>query len=217
MSRRIQHIVGVGSWLGLKEREILMSLQPKRQSSIIDVVDWEIDAEFGVYPQGARAKEALFAPRGAISGVIAADRRYLFKRSRKNYPDQFWCEVVAYRIGCLLGVEVPPAFAAWNSATGLCAALIEWFYVDGESLFVHAGDFLLKVHNDYDRKQGTRHNLHHNSVLTRALSQQTRLQPEWRQWWVDALLFDALIGNTDRHQDNWGFIFGHGRIGQKIS
>jgi hypothetical protein len=22
------------------------------------------------------------------------------------------------------------------------------------------------------------------------------------------LLFDALIGNTDRHQDNWGFIFG---------
>lgn len=30
---------------------------------------------------------------------------------------------------------------------------------------------------------------------------------DWRQWWVDALLFDALIGNTDRHQDNWGFVF----------
>jgi hypothetical protein len=30
---------------------------------------------------------------------------------------------------------------------------------------------------------------------------------QWRQWWADALLFDALIGNTDRHQDNWGFLF----------
>lgn len=186
-----------------------MSHQPKRQSSSIDVVDWEIDAEFGVYPQGARAKDALFAPPDAHPDVISHDRRYLFKRSRKNYPDQFWCEVVAYRIGCLLGVEVPPAFAAWNSATGHCAALIEWFYVDGESVLVHAGDFLLKVQPDFDRKQGTRHNLHHNSVLTRALSQKSRLQTEWRQWWVDALLFDALIGNTDRHQDNWGFIRGH--------
>ena len=181
-----------------------MRLHPLRQTLIIDVVDWEIDAEFGVYPQGARAKDALFAPRDALPDELTPDRRYLFKRSRKNYPDQFWCEVVAYRIGCLLGVEVPPAFAAWNSATGLCAALIEWFYVDGESLLVHAGDFLLKVQPDFDRKQGTRHNLHHNSVLTRTLSQKGRLQPEWRQWWVDALLFDALIGNTDRHQDNWG-------------
>lgn len=33
------------------------------------------------------------------------------------------------------------------------------------------------------------------------------LEPGWRQWWIDALLFDALIGNTDRHQDNWGLIF----------
>jgi hypothetical protein len=29
---------------------------------------------------------------------------------------------------------------------------------------------------------------------------------EWRLFWCDMLLFDALIGNTDRHQDNWGLL-----------
>jgi hypothetical protein len=35
---------------------------PKIQSAPFDVAEWEIDAEFGVFPQGARAKEAVFAP-----------------------------------------------------------------------------------------------------------------------------------------------------------
>jgi hypothetical protein len=43
-----------------------------------------------------------------------------------------------------------------------------------------------------------------NTVLMRAFSFQNPLKTNWQQWWVDALLFDALIGNTDRHQDNWG-------------
>lgn len=30
---------------------------------------------------------------------------------------------------------------------------------------------------------------------------------EWQIYWSDMLLFDALIGNTDRHQDNWGLLW----------
>jgi hypothetical protein len=30
--------------------------------------------------------------------------------------------------------------------------------------------------------------------------------PGWRFWWARTLAFDALIGNTDRHLENWGFI-----------
>lgn len=39
------------------------------------------------------------------------------------------------------------------------------------------------------------------------MSDTQHLHDDWRQWWVNALVFDALIGNTDRHQDNWGLIF----------
>lgn len=48
-----------------------------------------------------------------------------------------------------------------------------------------------------------------NVILLRAF-QRNLLVGDWRQWWVDALLFDTLIGNTDRHQDNWGFIINLG-------
>jgi hypothetical protein len=71
-----------------------------------------------------------------------------------------------------------------------------------------AGDFLQMIHKDFDRKLGTQHNFMDNMILLRMLAiRRILIEPYWRQWWVDALLFDALIGNTDRHQDNWGFIF----------
>ena len=184
-----------------------MRIQPLIQTAVFDVADWEVDAEFGVFPQGARAKDAVFAPNQPTDSVITPGKRYLFKRSKRSYPDQFWGEVVAYRVGCLLGVQVPPAFAAWNSRTGHCAALIEWFYNDNNEAFVMAGDFLQKIHKDFDRKHGTQHNFLDNMRLLRTFAISKLLDPGWRQWWIDALLFDALIGNTDRHQDNWGFIF----------
>jgi len=175
---------------------------------MFDVADWESDQEFGVFPQGARAKDAVFAPDKPSDTVIVAGKRYLFKRSKRSYPDQFWGEVIAYRVGCLLGVTVPPAFAAWNSKTEHCGALIEWFYNDNIESFVMAGDFLQKMNKDFDRKCGAHHNFMDNMLLLRALSiQRILIEPHWRRWWIDALLFDALIGNTDRHQDNWGFIF----------
>ena len=184
-----------------------MRITPKIQATAFDVASWEVDAEFGVFPQGARAKDAVFAPDPQPEPVIIPKHRYLFKRSRHCYPDQFWAEVVAYRIGCLLGVEVPPAFAAWNSNTGTCAALIEWFYADGQETFMWGGEFLQKMRPEFDRERGSLHNVKDNTWLMRAMATTKLFHTDWRQWWVDALLFDALIGNTDRHQDNWGFVF----------
>jgi len=184
-----------------------MRIEALIQNTFIDVVEWESDAEFAVFPQGARAKDAVFSPPQSPDTFIVPSKRYLFKRSKKSYPDQFWGEIIAYRIGCLMGVPVPPAFAAWNSSTGHCAALIEWFYTDGKEMFVLGGDLLQHIQIGFDRKYGQQHNMADIIRLMRTLAQNKILKTSWRQWWVDALLFDALIGNTDRHQDNWGLVF----------
>ncbi|SDC26044.1 HipA domain-containing protein [Paraburkholderia lycopersici] len=182
------------------------SIEPRRQQTIIDVVHWEADAEFGVFPQGARAKEAVFSPAEVPDPCITPKKRYLFKRSKKSYPDQFWGEIVAYRVGCAMGLWVPPAFAAVNSGTGYSAALIEWFY-DPPQRFVHAGDFMQRLIKDFDRTRGTQHNLASSEVLMRAFVKAELIQENWKQWLADMFVFDTVIGNTDRHQDNWGFIF----------
>jgi len=181
--------------------------EPLRQHAVFDVASWEYDSEFAKFPQGARAKDAFIAPAFPTESVLVGGKRYLFKRSRKVYADQFWCEVIAYRFGCLLGLDVPPAFAAFNSDTGHSGTIIEWFYVDGREAFQSGGDILqATVQKDIDRAKGKLHNLKNNALLSRVMSQNHLLASGWQQWWVDALLFDALIGNRDRHQDNWGFV-----------
>lgn len=186
-----------------------------KQSTLIEVQNWEPDPLFAVFPQGARAKDAFFSPSHSVDSCITPQKRYLFKKSKKSYPDQFWGEVIAYRIGCCIGVEVPPAFVACNSSTGVCAALIEWFYVDTDEVSILAGDLLTRIQPEFDRKKGMSHNLRDATTLMRAFLGNRgidRMGMNWKQWWASTLFFDALIGNTDRHQDNWGLLFKFGNI-----
>ena len=173
----------------------------------IDIAAWPENPEWGVFPQGARAKRAVICPDGIGDERLVAGDSYLFKLSRRVYVDQFWAEVIAYRVGLLVKVPVPPAFPAFHSGEGVCGALIQWFYQEGRESYAPAGDFLQKAYPNFDRERGTAHNLHDNLVVMAEISKRCSMETDCMEWWVKALFFDALIGNTDRHQDNWGFIF----------
>lgn len=193
-----------------------MATSPLIQASAIDVTYWELDEENARFPQGARTKDARYAPDLVTDSVITPGKRYLFKQSKSAgteelrqkgmFAEQFWGEIIAYRVGCLLGLTVPPAFAAYDSARECSGALIEWFYEDGKEAFVLAGDWLAALRPGFERKHGNDHNLQDNVRLLRVLAKKGFLKEDWKQWWIDALLFDTLIGNVDRHQDNWGFL-----------
>lgn len=185
------------------ESHLISILQP----DVIDVSGWVNDEIYFNYPEGARSKNALFPPEQACPLFIVSNRRYLYKRSDKKYPDQFWGEVVAYHVGGLLGVTVPPAYAAYNSLVGDCGSLIEWFYEDGKAQFIPGGQYMQRLMPEFDRKRGAQHNFHSINTLGRWFTQAKLFNDSWEQYWSDAFLFDALIGNTDRHQDNWGCMF----------
>ena len=92
----------------------------------IDVSDWAKDDEFPEYPVGAREKFLLFSPDTQRKPFLVPGHQYLFKLAFNRHPDQFWAEIIAYRIGTLMGVDVPPAHLAIRN--GVSGALIEWFY-----------------------------------------------------------------------------------------
>ena len=215
----------------------------KHQSpdQLVDVSQWQIDDNFSPYPEGSRSKNAVFCPVLAPYTFLIKDHRYLFKLSNPNYPAQFWMEIVAYRLGCLMGVAVPPAFAAINTRKNQNAALIEWFY--GPKLtsptrdrrnmgirlardvfrrffepkeemdttpvrYVSGGNYMARMIPDYDLEKGRQHNLSHLMRISHRLTKAVGA-PDPIEHWAKVFLFDALIGNQDRHQDNWGVIW-HG-------
>lgn len=134
----------------------------KSHNQAVDVTHWDADEEYsGPYPEGAREKSLLFCPSTPPAPFLVADHHYLFKHSVRHAPEQYWCEIVAYRIGTLLGVEVPPAHAAYDTESNQGGALIEWFYGHpgrARHDFTRGGDHLVSMIPNFDREKGTQHN-----------------------------------------------------------
>ncbi|GMQ79425.1 MAG: hypothetical protein BMS9Abin02_2013 [Anaerolineae bacterium] len=210
---------------------------------VIDVANWPAD-EFVIYPEGAREKSLVFCPNKPPQKFLLGRHPYLFKHSSHNFPEQYWVEILAYRLGALMGVAVPPAHVAFDSSNGRSGALIEWFltYPDKPTKVGHIGKWVLKwfprpsvrnlveilyvpfpkgpveryqpggdvmqrVISDFDRKKGKQHNWEDTSAWCVVLKQHANLQDDWVPYWAKTFAFDALIGNTDRHQDNWGIVW----------
>ena len=171
----------------------------------IVIDNWQKDDTYeGVYPSGARVKDAYFSPKEPEDRCIKSNWRYLFKLSRRRFPWQFWCEIIAYRFGSVVGIWVPPAHIGHNKKYGkegvdTYAALIEWFYDDREKRYISGGQIMVSLIENFDRDTGKEHNL---ETIRQFFSDHDKIL----KYWAGVLTFDTLIGNIDRHQDNWGFI-----------
>ncbi|MTI11811.1 HipA domain-containing protein, partial [Sansalvadorimonas verongulae] len=186
-------------------------------NQIVDIASWPVHENFEVFTEGARNKSLRVCPPDSGYDFCLPNHKYLFKEaiksakdsSKPRHPDQYWAEVIAFHIGRLMQLEVPPAFIAINSETGEPGSLIEWFtgYTDVEERSSPGGDHMQSMIPDYDREKGRKHNLLDILKFSRAMAIGKRLTHDWREYWGLCLCFDALIGNTDRHQENWRVIW----------
>jgi len=207
-----------------------MKLEYKHQEQhqIVQTSSWTPDAIS--YEEGAREKSTLFSPSEPTFDFLLPEHRYLSKKSNERAPVQFWMEIIAYRLGCLFGVAVPPAFVSINEF-GDCRALIEWFYKDGTQFVSYTPGYtiLRGIDPDMDKEKGTRHCL---DSIYEAIKKVTTVRESVRKKILSSALtkaekrsinslfsslsliddfskmftFDALIANTDRHHENWGVV-----------
>lgn len=172
------------------------------QTEAIDIASWPADEQFAhAYPEGARPKRVVVSPRDINLEFIKPDWRYMFKLSSDRAAEQFWSEIIAYEIGQLLDITVPPAYAAFDSERNQCGVVIEWFYKQGLAEFFSAGNFFNRLIDGFDREKGAQHNLETAIRFNSGAVTKDALYGIW-----EMLFFDAIIGNTDRHQDNWGHL-----------
>jgi len=184
-------------------------LQPP--SEIIVLRDgWEAWEGEVAYPEGTRGKYSVKAPdRSPV--FVRSDWRYLFKKSRRRCPWQFWMEIVAYRIGRVTGVPVPPTHAAIGF-DGEPGSLCEWMFdsSDIRQGLTLGGEFMLHRDPEYDRVKGKAPGHCHN---LQALMPLLRHRVAWREAFARMFVLDTLIANTDRHHDNWGILWSLHREG----
>lgn len=177
---------------------------------VVEVSHWYKERK--PYDEGTREKMIVYCSAPVEYPFLIPQHRYLFKESNKNYPEQFWAEIVAYLLGRQIGVPVPPAFVAQDNRRNKTGALIEWFYdYPGRprEKYMAGSNVMIIQYADYDLDEGTDHNFR---FITNYIKANSKLQcDDWYSHWGKIFTFDAIIGNTDRHQDNWGLVLNNGR------
>jgi hypothetical protein len=138
-----------------------------------------------------------------VEPFLIPGHAYLFKTASGWRAQQLWSEIIAYRLGALIGLNVPPCFVAIDEETRETGALIEFFYgfpSEAESArLIHAADLMRRVRMLADPSAGRPHNVRTNLWVCKVLRVADAIE-----WWGRTFTFDALIGNTDRHLENWG-------------
>jgi len=180
----------------------------QHSSDIIDVAAWiRASDDFRSEEGGARDKQTLISPTEGRVGYLVDGHKYLFKLPNRRAPAQFWSEVLAHRIAGHIGIDVPPTHVAVNSLTRHVGALSEYFHgytVSPESFYRSGGDILQSELRNYNRRGDSRHSFSAISNWCSYLERNKLMVEDWREYWAKAFLLDTLIGNTDRHHDNWG-------------
>lgn len=176
---------------------------------VIDTTRWLRDEEYPIHPVGTREKQVVLCPDPAPYDFLIPRHRYLLKFSNPRAPSQFLSEVIAYRIGVVLNVPVPPSFQAHDGNEDSPAALIEFFIGkpgDPPLELVHGGDYCERYMPGFERTKGRDHTL---DLLLRIMQgeEEAGLVDDHVLYGTKVFLFDAIIGNSDRHQDNWGILW----------
>lgn len=189
-----------------------MPISPRIRQNPADIVSlegWELDQEFPFGPQGAKPKRIVICPSPPPNSFLIGGHRYLFKEPTGARAMQIWSEVIAYEVARAVGVPVPPAFLAYGPGNGAPGVLVEFFYG-------HLGDPDSRLIDGIERLQALRRQTDFRRGSLKDNIDVCRLQmvPDWRFWWARTLVFDALIGNTDRHSQNWGFLATPGTDGR---
>ena len=178
----------------------LLRLQQHR-SEVVDLNGWYPDDEFPIAPTGAKAKRIFVCPSPAPRRFLIGGHRYLFKEPSGPHVMQIWSEVIAYEVARCCGVPVPPAFLATAPGNGSPGVLIEFFYGYQQRAAARLIDGVERI-----QARGLPINFGRGSLKDNIEVCRFQRAAGWAFWWAEALAFDTLIGNTDRHSQNWGFL-----------
>jgi hypothetical protein len=177
----------------------------QKAEELVDIAAWPLDEDFPVFPVGSKPKRAVLCPDPAPCAFLIAGHRYLFKVSIGWRIFQHWSEVISYQLSAIAGPKAAPCFVAIDSRTGEVGVLVEFFYGYPNGAvpprFIAGADLMRRFITSFDADTDGHHTWQNVLRICKAFKVN-----DHAAWWSKLLAFDALIGNTDRHSENWGLL-----------
>ena len=132
------------------------------------------------------------------------DEMWLFKQARPN-TGEHWAEKIASEIAELLGLPTHEVRIARYEGRMGCA--VKSFLKKNEIL-VHGNELLAGAIKGYDKDKQWGQADHHFSNIVDTIEKwfPGRFRKSVSLHIVGYFVFDALVGNTDRHHENWGML-----------
>jgi hypothetical protein len=131
---------------------------------------------------------------------------YYFKQSlkkeKKDYKYEFWSEIIAYELGKMCGFNVLPYHIAirGNEVGCISKSMIN----PNKEELVEGGRYIQAFDNTFNAEDRSLRHQYTFELVTASLAF-IGLQ-KYNRDFIEMLVFDALIGNSDRHQENWAII-----------
>lgn len=134
------------------------------------------------------------------------DQRWLFKEARANTGED-WAEKIAAELAHLLNVNAAEVELA--ACEGRIGAASRSFVHHQDEDLVHGNEILAGFTVGYDRGKRLHQYDHTFDNIANAVRRMVEAEPIYQDALsvlASYLVLDALICNTDRHHENWGFL-----------
>ncbi len=162
---------------------------------LYDITNW--NQQPWVSTGGTRSKKYVQAPDG---------KYYYFKKSLKKpgyeYFYEFWNEIIATELGNMLGFNMLRYDLAIDGIEMGCLSE-SMISADGEEL-IEGGKYLQALENRFNPELKEARKMYSFQLIEHALTE-FKLH-DYIDRIVEVIIFDAVISNGDRHQENWAFV-----------
>ena len=125
-----------------------------------------------------------------------------FKKGQRDYKYEFWSEIIASEIGIMLGFDVLRYDIAIRE--NIVGCISKSMINQTSEELVEGGKYLQAFDNTFNPENVKERHQYSFELIVNALKEFQK--QEHLSDLIEVIVFDALIGNSDRHQENWALV-----------
>jgi hypothetical protein len=162
-------------------------------AELYDISDWNLQT-WNKPQKGSRPNNIYENP---TTGEL-----FYFKLSKTNFPSELWSEIIVSKLGQFIGLNLLDYNIGYHNEVIGCLSK-SMISKEKNQILYHGVDVL---NDNLESFEITDKPIYSFQDLQNLCSQNKNFD-KFIENFVELIIFDALIGNTDRHTENWALIF----------